>query len=220
MDIKHHPDLSNLMSCAAGSQPEAFAAVMAAHISMCPQCARELATMELIGASLFEDVAPAPVERSAPMALAGATEADMGTNPQPAAKPAAGSRGDVPAPLVALVGSRLDDVPWKRLAPGVWHYPLPLSKDARGDLRLIKVAPGMSVPEHGHGGEELTLLLKGSFHDKMGEFRTGDVADLDDDVEHQPVADANEGCVCLVASEGKARFKGLLARMMQPLKGL
>jgi putative transcriptional regulator len=215
MTIRHHPDISTLMSCAAGSQPEAIAAVMAAHISMCPACAAELRKLEEIGAALFEGLEPSTVTRSAPVAAARSGE---GMDARTVAARAGG--GDVPAPLVALVGPRLAGIPWKKLAPGVWHYPLPLSEGAEGDLRLLKVAPGKALPEHGHGGTELTLLLEGSYHDKVGEFRTGDVADLDEDVEHQPIADKDTGCICLVASERKARFKSFFARLVQPLIGI
>jgi putative transcriptional regulator len=133
---------------------------------------------------------------------------------------AAAGWSDVPSPLASRLGRSLDDIPWKRLAPGIWHYPIQLSKRASGDLRLIKVAPGQAIPEHGHGGEELTLMLRGSYHDEIGTFQTGDVADLDTDVEHRPVADAVTGCICLIANERKARFKGLLARLMQPFIGV
>lgn len=66
----------------------------------------------------------------------------------------------------------------------------------------------------------MTLVLRGSYTDSTGHYAAGDVADLADDVEHAPIADAKEGCICLIASEKPARFKGLLARMMQPLAGL
>lgn len=214
MTIKHHPDVSTLMSCAAGSQPEAIAAVMAAHISICPKCAAELRKMEAIGAALFEDVKPASISRKAPVIEARARESSISEGSK------AHQGGDVPAPLVPHVGPNLDDIPWKRLGPGVWHYPLPLSKGAKGDLRLLKVAPGSAMPDHGHGGEELTLMLKGSYRDKFGEFRRGDVADLDDDVEHAPIANEKDGCICLVASERKARFKSFFARLLQPLTGM
>ena len=46
MKIAHHPGLESLMSCSAGSMPEAFAAVMASHISIGPKCRKELAIME------------------------------------------------------------------------------------------------------------------------------------------------------------------------------
>jgi anti-sigma factor ChrR (cupin superfamily) len=34
------------------------------------------------------------------------------------------------------------------------------------------------------------------------------------------VADAATGCICLIASEKKARFKGIIARLMQPFIGV
>jgi putative transcriptional regulator len=215
MAITHHPDIATLMSCAAGSQPEALAAVVASHLSMCPRCAREVDKLAEIGVALFDTLAPAELARGAPVAAARAAEAESDLGPA-----SRGRAGDVPGHLVSLVGESLDKLAWKRLGPGLWHYPIPLSKGASGDLRLIKVAPGKELPEHGHGGEELTLLLRGSYHDEIGTFQTGDVADLDDEVEHRPVADAMTGCICLIANEKKARFKGLIARLMQPFIGV
>lgn len=219
MTIKHHPDLSMLMSCAAGSQPEAMAAVMASHLAVCTACQREVARMERIGAALFDKIEPAPVMGDAPLVAMRAGEACPDAGPQRGfAVNAAGS--EVPPPLVPLLGTSLDDIPWRRIAPGIWHHPIELSKGAKGDLRLLKVAPGKAMPEHGHDGEELTLLLRGSYRDETGEYRAGDVADLDEEIEHQPVADPETGCICLVATNGKVRFKGLFARMVQPFTGL
>jgi putative transcriptional regulator len=215
MAITHHPHIATLMSCSAGSEPEALAAVVASHIAMCPRCAAEIGRLQQIGVALFDALAPAAVACEAPVIAARASEAE--TDARPAPPPCT---GDVPPHLAPIVGTSLDRVPWKRLGLGIWHYPIPLSKGASGDLRLIKVAPGIELPEHGHRGEELTLLLRGSYHDEVGTFRTGDVADLDDETEHRPVADATTGCICLIASEKKARFKGLLARLMQPFIGI
>lgn len=215
MTIKHHPDIASLMSCAAGSQPEAMAAVVASHLAVCPACARQVSKLERIGEALFDSIEPAYLEKAAPVAAARALDAGD-------AVPALSSKNtsEVPLPLLALVGTDLDAVAWKRLGPGLWHFPLPLSKQAKGDLRLIKVAPGWTLPDHGHGGEEMTLVLRGSYTDVTGHYAAGDVADLDIDVEHAPVTCPKEGCICLIASEKPARFKSLLARMMQPLAGL
>lgn len=215
MTIKHHPDIASLMSCAAGSQPEAMAAVVASHLALCPACARQVGKLERIGEALFDKIEPSKLDRAAPVAAARALEAD---DRAAAAAPATSS--EMPLPLIALAGSDLDAVAWKRLGPGLWHYPLPLSKNAKGDLRLIKVAPGWALPDHGHGGEEMTLVLRGSYSDVTGHYGAGDVADLDGDVEHAPVTCPKEGCICLIASEKPARFKSLLARIMQPLAGL
>jgi putative transcriptional regulator len=215
MTIHHHPDISTLMSCAAGSQPEALAAVVASHLAICPACAKEVSKMERIGEALFDHIEPAHVEGLAPVAAARALEADDLIS---LGGVAAG--GEVPLPLAGLVGSDLNAIAWKRLGPGLWHYPLPLSKSAKGDLRLLKVGPGQVMPDHGHGGEEMTLVLRGSYSDATGRYGAGDVADLADDMEHAPLADSEDGCICLIASEKPARFKGLIARMMQPLAGM
>lgn len=214
MTITHHADPATLMSYAAGSLPEPLAAVIACHLAMCPGCRAEVRRLERVGAILLERMPASPVRIAPPSrAVLASMEAEL----EPTAPVA---RGDVPAPLARMVGPRLDGIAWKRLGVGVWHLPLPLSEGQRGDLRLLKVAPGQVMPEHGHGGAELTLLLHGSYRDEIGVFRAGDIADLDEDVEHQPVADPVEGCICLIASVEKARFKGLVARMIQPFTGL
>ncbi len=216
MSMKHHLDDATLMSCAAGSQPEALAAVVGSHLAVCHQCASALKGFERIGAAMFDDITPAPVARPVPVVTMRAAETEEDQQKIKSTE----LSGDVPRHLVALVGRHLDSIQWKRLASGIWHYPLPLSQGADGDLRLIKVAPGVALPEHGHGGSEMTMVLRGSYRDKVGEFRAGDVADLGDDIEHAPVADPVTGCICLVATDKPAKFKGLVARLLQPLTGM
>lgn len=215
MMIRHHADDATLMSYAAGGLPEALAAVVAAHLALCPHCRSKVARLERVGASLFKRISPAPTSSPPPVP----PPRETATAPTAAARKWA-DPGDVPAPLRRLIGPRLDDLAWRRLGIGIWHYRLPLSAAAAGDLRLYKVAPGQKLPDHGHGGAELTLLLRGSYRDEIGEFRTGDLADLDEDVEHCPVADAAEGCICLIGHVAETRFKGLIARLVQRWTGL
>jgi putative transcriptional regulator len=213
MVIRHHPALENLMTCSAGSMPEAVAAVMASHIEMCPSCRSELAIMQQIGTALFEAIVPAPVARAAPVVAMRSLESESGDELQTR------SDGQVPTPLVKCLGKTLDSVRWKRVGPGVWQHQIALSHAGRGSLRLIKVAPGRSLPERGHSGSELTLVLRGSFHDAYGRYIVGDVADVDETIDHAPIADAAEGCICLVATEGKMLFKSPIARLAQRLIG-
>lgn len=217
MPITHHADDTTLMSFAAGTLGEALSAVVATHVNMCPQCRRELATMRVMGSVLVADLPAAALTKPAPAIPAPTlTVTDEGDLVLDAIERA----GDVPQPLSRIVGSDISSIQWKRLGLGVWHRPLALSPAASGDLRLIKVAPGQAMPEHGHGGSELTLILAGSYTDTIGTFAVGDLADLDDAVEHKPIADAKAGCICLIASQEKARFKGVLARIAQPFVGL
>jgi putative transcriptional regulator len=223
MTITHHPDIANLMCCAAGSQPEAFAAVIASHLSLCKTCCCEVRRMQQIGVALFDKLEPTKMAGPAPVVAMRAAEADA-VSQKDAAKDATGphpccgmSAGGVPGPLVPLIGENLDAVDWQWLAPGVWIYPIPISQGCCGELRLIKVAPGKKIPEHTHEGQELTLILRGSYTDALGTYRQGDVADLDEAAVHSPVACSKMGCICLMANEGKLQFTGTLASILSPL---
>ncbi len=231
--IKHHLNDATLMSYAAGSLPEALCAVVVAHTSNCSSCAKKVRDMELVGSLLFDKIEPVELDGSAPtLALRGiAAEIDSVIKPHSSADNISSARAEaeihagicseIPAPLAAFIGNNLDDLPWKRLGFGVWHAHVgPESECGRGDLRLIKVAPGQVLPEHTHGGTELTLVLRGSYKDEIATFGVGDVEDVDGDTEHQPVSDAKEGCICLIASESPAKYRNLVARLVQPLTGL
>ena len=208
MTITHHLDDATLMSFAAGSLPNTLAALAAAHVSMCPRCQRELRMLERIGGALMAGLTPAVLDRSQP------------AMPERTFLPTAAltAASEIPAPLVALVGGGLDQVRWRWIGPGLWHRPLRIR--GKGSLQLIKAAPGASVPEHTHGGSEITLVLRGALIDSTGRYAPGDVADVDEDVAHTPVADAQAGCICVIANERPTRFRGLLARLMQPWHGL
>jgi putative transcriptional regulator len=73
------------------------------------------------------------------------------------------------------------------------------------------------MPDHGHGGTELTLVLQGAFLDGADRFGPGDVELADAATEHRPVAEDWDDCICLAASDARLRFKGLLPRLAQPL---
>ena len=47
-----------------------------------------------------------------------------------------------------------------------------------------------------------------------------DVDDLDDDVEHQPVADSDGDCICLAAVDGRLKLHSLVGRIVQPFMRL
>lgn len=210
MTITRHLDEATLMSLAAGSLPQALAAVAAAHVSMCARCRDEVAFLESVGGALLADMPEAALARPAPA---------MPTIDVPSGAPASAPDDEVPAPLVRLVGRNLDAVRWRWLAPGLWHRPLAIG--GSGTLQLLKGSPGVRVPEHGHGGSELTLVLRGALLDRSGRYGPGDVADVDEEVEHHmPAADPDAGCICVVANELPSRFRNLLARLLQPWHGL
>jgi putative transcriptional regulator len=88
-----------------------------------------------------------------------------------------------------------------------------------GRLHLFKCSPNVTLPEHGHEGSELTMVLRGTLSDSTGEYSPGDVCDIDESVEHAPVAGA-EGCICVVAQDHRVRFRSLLVRLARPWHGM
>jgi putative transcriptional regulator len=211
MTITHHLDEATLMSFSAGSLPEALAVVAAAHISMCPRCWREAAMLEGVGAALMSELAPAPLLRGEPSPPAAAVRAERHR------RSGAGNAG-MPWPLARLVPGGLGEVRWRWLGPGVWDRPLAIA--GAGKLRLLKVGPSRNVPEHGHGGAELTLVLQGAFRDETGRYARGDVAELDESMAHHPVTDEGADCVCLVANEKPPEFRGPVTRHWLRLRRL
>ncbi len=223
MKIIHHPDSATLVSYAAGSLDEAFATLVASHIASCDACRAELHKIESVGGALLETVDAAPMSPSTlerTLSLLDTAEPDAAKDKPDVPTALRKETPNVPSPLARLLKGGLDDIAWKTVAPGVAKHALPVSKAARSTLTLLRIAPGMKVPDHGHGGMELTLVLKGSYCDVFGRFGPGDIADLDEHVEHQPMVDSPEACICLVATEAPTRFKGILGRLFQPIVGI
>lgn len=216
MTIKHHPSSESLLSCSAGSMPEAFAAVMASHIDLCPKCQADLAIMEQIGAALLENLPEQEISNNLPAAILGASETDGATATEDHTD---STEGDVPTPLQPFLGHWLDQINWKIAGPGIWRFPLAVQNESGGSVSLIKIAPGRTMPEHGHSGREMTFVIKGAFSDGNGTYGVGDVVEMDSEDEHEPVSDPLEGCICLFAVEGPLSFKSRLARLIQPLTG-
>ena len=75
------------------------------------------------------------------------------------------------------------------------------------DARLFRFEPGAAIPEHDHGGEELTLVLSGGFADETGVYHRGDVPVGRAGEPHQPIGLPGEPCICLAVSIGGYRFR-------------
>jgi len=220
MSIKHHINDDTLLAYVNDTLPETLSVVVATHLAICPECRKTVDLMEEMAGMYLLSADPeplSPAERKIPDILDDGFERE-----KPQELSADRIDKGVPAPLAERLPAHLDDIPWRRLVPGVSHYPLSLSggDKSKGALRLLKISPGTPMPEHGHTGQELTLILSGSYIDEIGRFQTGDIADLDDDVMHRPVSDTEKDCICLIATDAPLKFKGLISRMLQPIIGI
>ncbi len=216
---RQHPGEATLLAYAAGALTEALALVTASHLSYCPDCRRQVAQAEAMGGSLLDSLAPETLEagtRDRVLALLAKPEVRP-VNPAPAPRLV---DPRLPAPLARYLRSGLDTIPWRFLAPGIRHFEiLPHDLLGGGNLRMLRIAPGKSLPRHGHTGTELTLVLSGSYSDELGRYGGGDVGETDDDIVHEPVSGRDEDCVCVIATEGPLKFDSLIARTFQRFTG-
>jgi putative transcriptional regulator len=212
----HHLDRSTILAYAAGTLNEAFSVVAASHIAVCPACRDAVRAAEALGGEMLEALPDMTVSISCrERTLAALDQATLHRLPLPA------PRSELPAPLARLVDvGSFDDIAWKKKVLGVAMFDIKLPAEAKGQLKLLRISAGRAMPEHGHGGEEITLVLKGAYRDHMGRFARGDVADLDEDIEHKPVVEQDGDCICLVATERPTRFKSIAARILQPFVGI
>ncbi len=223
MSIRHHPDDATLVAYGAGSVNEGFSLLLAAHLERCPRCRRRVTETEVLGGELLETLEDSPLSGGGFDAV-WARVCTEEQSPAPAAAPSQTTTppttDGLPSVLAAHLPGGLEDVRWRTLAPGIKQHVLRDVDSGNGSIRLLAIAPGTTIPQHGHGGSELTLVLKGSFMDQIGRFQAGDVADVDVGIHHQPVADTSETCICLIATDERLRFSDSLSRMLQPFFGI
>lgn len=216
MKPHHHLDIATLIGYSAGALPTAFAVVVSAHLSICRACREQLRDADRIGGQLMQQQEGAALSLTARERLLQHLQAsEAHASPLPVAPPAPHDPDLLPAALHPYFGERYSRLHWRFIGPGVHHIRATDVSDSH--LMLLRTAPGRSVPMHSHGGNELTMILQGAYDDSLGHFAPGDVADLDVDVEHQPVTAPGVPCICLAATDAPLRFSGWLARTLQPL---
>jgi putative transcriptional regulator len=121
----------------------------------------------------------------------------------------------VPAPLAAYLGKPYESLEWRSVMPGLKQVEFEAAPGCEAQMLWIKA--GRTMPSHTHPGMEATLVLKGSFSDVMGHYSRGDLAVVDSDTDHKPVAGQDEDCICFAVSEGPVRLTGAFARLFQKL---
>lgn len=215
-DIKHHLTDELLMGYSAGTLPEAFNLMVATHVSLCDTCRAQLEACDAIGGVLI-DQTPTPLAVMSENSFA-ATMAMIADLPPKFAPNPAHTSGVLPTPLQDYVGGGLNAIKWRPIGMGAKQAVLRTSKKATA--RLLFIPAGVAMPDHGHHGMEMTMVLQGAFQDEGDHFGRGDVEIAGSEIEHTPMADLDEDCICLAVTDAPLRFKGLLPRIMQKFIGI
>ncbi|WP_298679623.1 ChrR family anti-sigma-E factor [uncultured Lentibacter sp.] len=205
--ITHHIPDQLLLDYASGRMTEAFALVVAAHVSLCDDCRARLSAHEMTGGAVLEAHDSAPLSDRLRHSVL--SQLDDAVDDAPVYQ-----RSSIfPAPVMEALKGRPPK--WKPLGRGVRQSILKHGKS--GSVRLLYIPPGLDMPDHSHGGLELTLVLQGAFSDEGGRFGVGDVEVADHEVEHKPVAAKGEACICLAATDAALKFNAFIPKLFQPI---
>jgi putative transcriptional regulator len=216
-DIKHHLTDALMIGYSAGTLPEAFSLVVATHISLCDDCRARMYEFDALGGELLEGTDAEAVALEEDSFAATLALIEKGDRSAHVVRPERAG-GVFPSPLQSYVGGDLSAVRWRKIGGGVSQAVL--KTDGQATVRLLKIPGGVAVPDHGHRGTELTLVLQGAFSDETSRFGAGDVEVANEDLEHQPIAEPGMDCICLAATDAPLRFRGFVPRIAQPFLGI
>ncbi|NND91128.1 MAG: transcriptional regulator [Granulosicoccus sp.] len=244
MTVSHHLTDETILDYSAGSLIMSMETLIACHLTVCSHCRLRAELADGIGGGLLDDFESVPVsaspgdliaragsmaDRDAPGSghsldsgqSGGLAESGEDDHRADTAGESATLISGVPRPLARLLPAPLEDLPWRRIAPGIRRHNLSNQPRRHGAFQLLRLEPGVVLSAHSHADRELTFLVKGSYVDEIGHFKEGDIADLDGHHDaHRPVVDSDVPCIALIATQSPVRFTGLVGKIMQPFVGI
>jgi putative transcriptional regulator len=221
----HHPADDQLMAYATGEMAEAQSLLVATHLALCPACRRQVGDYEALGGQLMAGLQDAPLtEGSLSWTLARLDGSAVDSAPAQTARPAPPMPGHLmpgtgvlPQPLRDYMSQAwADKATWRKAMPGLRTLKL---KAEGAKVWMMEVSAGKPIPHHGHTGQEMILVLSGGYRDGPTGYGPGDVHQAGTEIVHEPVADADGPCLCLVLEEGSIRPTSWLGRIVSGLMG-
>jgi putative transcriptional regulator len=198
MSPSHHPSADILAAYSSGALEPGFGLVVGAHLETCAECRARVAAFEAASGAALADLPHSELPANAFARVL----AKLDQEPAPPPPAASGSFMD-----------RLPLKPRRWVAPGVWVAAVDTPHAPENRVYLLSVDPGMPTARHEHAGAEFCTVLKGAYRDELGLFSAGDFAAAYGELNHQPVVEGDEACVCLFATEGRLKPQGLIGRI-------
>lgn len=209
---KFHPDLDLMTEYSAGSLSLAQSTCLSVHIGFCEHCQRVASQLSDVGAALFEELEPIPVGDVQLEAVLARLD-DVPPLKYAAAAPV--ENDSAPAILQRLMKGDFRDLTWKSIGRTLRISYLKTG-DPKFELALYHIKAGGRIPEHGHRGSEMTLVLEGGFSDAEGSYHKGDFIYRSEGDTHAPTAFQSEDCICVAVLDAPLKFTNWKFRWMNP----
>tara|TARA_E500000305_G_C3964294_1_gene208688 strand:+ start:31 stop:738 length:708 start_codon:yes stop_codon:yes gene_type:complete len=210
-----------LLDYASGALAEPVSVLVATMLALRPDLRQAVSEMEEVGGYLLEEIEPTALSEDAFDSVLTLIDADdipaneilvTAANDDAITAFDEATVATVPEPLRSYLGMSLSSLAWRKLGQDIEEYRIPVA-DKRFEMSIFRFGPGRSVPTHTHEGDELTLVLDGTFSDTTGCYARGDLAVNNEENHHAPFADAKDGCLCLSVTGGPLRFSNPLIQL-------
>ncbi|MEX0739946.1 MAG: ChrR family anti-sigma-E factor [Pseudohongiella sp.] len=223
--VSFHPDAKFLTDFAAGNLPLSEAICVAAHLEFCSKCRSHAQQLSDLGGQLMVRLEPdvAADDGGFDKLMARIETGDAGadnTAVAPAAAEAArispANTSGLPRVVQKLAADGLHGLKWAQFGKSLRIAPVNIGEKSR-ETAIYDIKAGGRMPEHEHRGEEITVLLKGSFSDAEGKYVKGDFVVRHVGERHQPTATLDTDCICLVSLEKPVKPSSIWYRLLEPL---
>jgi putative transcriptional regulator len=212
MSIEHHPPDSMLAAFAAGTLDHGQHIAIATHLVSCGHCRRFARSMEQVGGAVLDRLQPAAMSSRALAEV----EARLNEPARPVAKQVAPALPETEVPGLPQFVRRYRFENWKWIAPSVHLRPIVLPYASNTRVFLLRSGPRTKMLQHTHTGLEMTCVLSGAFRQEGAHYGPGDFDLGDETIDHRPIVEPGQDCICLVAMLGDLQLKGLIGRIVQP----
>lgn len=201
---------------ALGQLPRAASVLAESYLEMNPLMRPTVEHIEQVGGWSLETSAPVGLKSgvTAESLLAQFGDGEVIDTPAPQTPDVPNG---LPATLIEAIGQPITSLPWKWRGIGAYEYRLTHLEDEGIIARLLRIEPGRAVPQHTHEGLEATLVVAGAYTDAAGYFGPGDLELADDAVDHRPVAERGDTCLCFAVTEAPMLLTGRVGRLFQSL---
>lgn len=209
---KYHPKTRFLTDYAAGSLPRSQALCVSAHLHYCQSCQQKLAQLNQLGSVMLDELAPMEPEQGFSSLM---EKIDALSESPPQKSSTSVKASFLPAVLQKLTRGNLESLQWRTIGKYFSYSDLDVG-DHLHETSLFSIKAGGNVPRHQHKGDEITVVLKGSFSDQDDHYQAGDFIVRTRGEIHRPVAAQDEDCLCLSTLEAPIQMTNWFYRLLMP----
>lgn len=190
-----------LAQYAAGQLRGPAHALVAAHLELKPDNRKFVSALENLAAADLDSIAPVKLsnrdERLKAILGLPTSETEYLSAPK-----------IVPRALQRYTKTNGAEIPWKTIIPGFKEWNLGVEDGC--EIQMFWIKEGRKMPTHTHEGNELFLVLDGSFEDESGVYHAGDLSIADENVNHRPIAGKDRPCIGFSVTDAPLRLTGTL----------